>query len=240
MLQAEVAHEKRERVGAEEKVGQLSEKVRVLQEVVPAPDVGVGMALEELMEKSSTGVMCRKLLRVSGLSSTGSAKLSGLIQINDRILEVDGVATDGLTMEQLKAKIAGPPTSVVTLKIRRDAWAGTDERSSPMSSPFASLPRSSTPKDMYVQLTRGLWDPSALANLSPTSLPGTSAQLLTCLQHTCVTYFTDIFLLFCSDRRGSGTSSLSTSSEVSSRTWKRVWIRCNICSPSPRCVSNVM
>jgi hypothetical protein len=73
ILQAEVAHEKRERVGAEEKVGQLSEKVRVLKEVVPAPDVGVGMALEELMEKSSTGVMSRKLLRVSGLSSTGSA-----------------------------------------------------------------------------------------------------------------------------------------------------------------------
>ncbi len=54
ILQAEVAHEKRERVGAEEKVGQLSEKVRVLQKVLPAPDVGVGMALEELTEKSST------------------------------------------------------------------------------------------------------------------------------------------------------------------------------------------
>ena len=38
------------------------------------PIEGIGMGLEELMEKGDKGVLVRKLLRVSGLSATGAAK----------------------------------------------------------------------------------------------------------------------------------------------------------------------
>ena len=84
------------------------------------PIEGIGMGLEELMEKGDKGVLVRKLLRVSGLSATGAAKASGLIQVGDQVLEVQGQATAGKTLEALKGLICGPRGSVVALKIRRE------------------------------------------------------------------------------------------------------------------------
>lgn len=85
---------------------------------MPNP-TGIGMGLEETVERLPTGGTV-KTLKVKELMPGMSADLAGCIQIHDDIIEVDGINCVGLTLDELKAKIAGRRGTKVTLKMMRD------------------------------------------------------------------------------------------------------------------------
>ena len=50
-----------------------------------------------------------------------SADLSGAIKVGDDLLEVDGIPCIGLTLDEIKAKVAGKRGTKVTMRMMRDA-----------------------------------------------------------------------------------------------------------------------
>lgn len=81
--------------------------------------VGVGMGLEQTTESLPTGGTVRTT-KVSGLAPGQAADLSGAIKIGDDLLEVDGIPCIGLTLDEIKAKVAGKRGTKVLLRMMRD------------------------------------------------------------------------------------------------------------------------
>lgn len=77
------------------------------------------VSLEQTTETLPTGGTV-KTTKVSGMAPGQSADLSGALKVGDDLLEVDGIPAIGLTLDEIKAKVAGKRGTKVTLRMMRD------------------------------------------------------------------------------------------------------------------------
>mmetsp|Transcript_24046 Transcript_24046/g.53965 ORF Transcript_24046/g.53965 Transcript_24046/m.53965 type:complete len:740 (-) Transcript_24046:52-2271(-) len=80
---------------------------------------GIGCEIEETVEKTSFGGT-QSAMYVKSVLHGSSADLSGVIEKNDVLLEVNGTPTAGMTLDELREKIAGPRGSRVIIKFLRN------------------------------------------------------------------------------------------------------------------------
>eukprot|EP00277_Geminigera_cryophila_P039855 CAMPEP_0173100998 /NCGR_PEP_ID=MMETSP1102-20130122/36558_1 /TAXON_ID=49646 /ORGANISM="Geminigera sp., Strain Caron Lab Isolate" /LENGTH=752 /DNA_ID=CAMNT_0013994589 /DNA_START=27 /DNA_END=2285 /DNA_ORIENTATION=- len=85
---------------------------------LPNP-VGVGMSIEETIEKLPTGGTVQTKY-VKALLPGLSADLSGVVRRGDLIISVDGVSCVGMSLDDLRSAISGVRGSKVTLKFVRE------------------------------------------------------------------------------------------------------------------------
>jgi hypothetical protein len=79
--------------------------------------VGVGM----LLKRSERGSII-----VEDLAETGPAGKDGRIRKGDAILSVDGMRTEGKTLDAICDIIAGRPSTIVSLTVLRDEWGAKE------------------------------------------------------------------------------------------------------------------
>lgn len=79
--------------------------------------VGVGM----LLKRSENGNIV-----VEDLAETGPAGKDGRIRKGDAILSVDGMRTEGKTLDAICDIIAGRPSTIVSLAVLRDEWGAKE------------------------------------------------------------------------------------------------------------------
>ncbi|EKX39790.1 hypothetical protein GUITHDRAFT_114039 [Guillardia theta CCMP2712] len=80
---------------------------------------GIGCEIEEIKQKLPTGGSTASL-RVKSILTGSSADLCGMICKSDVVLEVDGIPTNEMSLDDLRTRIAGPRGSRVTIKFLRD------------------------------------------------------------------------------------------------------------------------
>jgi len=99
---------------------------------------GVGMACSEVKSKTE------RLIVVQGIQPGLSADLSGVIRINDQLIQVNEYLSDDLSLSEVQAAVAGNRGTQVALRMRRKIEEGEHKGET---------------FDYRVVLKRGAWGP---------------------------------------------------------------------------------
>jgi len=112
------------------KIGQERDRIEMqLQRFLALPDpVGIGVRLGEILpaQRSALKFMDHehrdekwRQIRITGISSGLAADLSGVVHVGDIVLEVNGISTEKLNLDQIKERVAGPRGSRVSIRFQR-------------------------------------------------------------------------------------------------------------------------
>ena len=99
----------------------------------PAGGVGISLGSAEVSVKGKR----TKVIKINGLAAEGTAAATGLVQVGDTLLEVDGRDVSKVDAKAAKELVKGPAGSLVRLQIQRGnlpAAEVTIERSGATSS----------------------------------------------------------------------------------------------------------